>query len=286
MYRIAIEKLLKWKQSKRRKPLIIEGARQVGKTWLMKEFGRPNILFSSSATVYGADPVPITEESPVGVGISNPYGRTKYMMEQVLTDLSTADKEWRVILLRYFNPVGAHESGEIGESPNGIPNNLMPYIQQVAIGRRPFLSVFGNDYPTPDGTGVRDYIHVVDLARGHVAALDWMGGKVGTGEPSGLGSIQGEAQADGSRRGVGIFNLGTGKGSSVLDVIHAFERACGKTIPYEIKPRRAGDIATNYAACDKAKRELGWVAQYDLDRMCADSWRWQSMNPDGYATKA
>lgn len=245
-----------------------------------------SVVFSSSATVYGADPVPITEESPVGVGISNPYGRTKYMMEQVLTDLSTADKEWRVILLRYFNPVGAHESGEIGESPNGIPNNLMPYIQQVAIGHRPFLSVFGNDYPTPDGTGVRDYIHVVDLARGHVAALDWMGGKVGTGEPSGLGSIQGEAQADGSRRGVGIFNLGTGKGSSVLDVIRAFERACGKTISYEIKPRRAGDIATNYAACDKAQRELGWVAQYDLDRMCSDSWRWQSMNPDGYATKA
>ena len=191
-----------------------------------------------------------------------------------------------VALLRYFNPIGAHESGLIGEDPKGIPNNLVPYVAQVAVGKLAAVGVFGDDYPTPDGTGVRDYIHVVDLARGHVAALDWMGGKVGTGEPSGLGSIQGEAQADGSRRGVGIFNLGTGKGSSVLDVIHAFERACGKTIPYEIKPRRAGDIATNYAACDKAKREMGWVAQYDLDRMCADSWRWQSMNPDGYATKA
>lgn len=252
----------------------------------MRDHGVRNIVFSSSATVYGQpDVVPVTEESPLKPA-TNPYGRTKTMNEQMLRDLFTADDSWNVMLLRYFNPIGAHESGLIGEDPKGIPNNLVPYVAQVAAGKLDHINVFGDDYPTPDGTGVRDYIHVVDLARGHVAALDWMGGKVGTGEPSGLGSIQGEAQADGSRRGVGIFNLGTGKGSSVLDVIHAFERACGKTIPYEIKPRRAGDIATNYAACDKAQRELGWVAQYDLDRMCADSWRWQSMNPDGYATEA
>ena len=253
---------------------------------VMRNHGCKKLVFSSSATVYG-DPerLPLDETCKTG-GTTNPYGTSKYFQEIMLQDIYKADNEWTIVLLRYFNPVGAHPSGLIGEDPQGIPNNLTPYIAKVAIGQLPEIGVFGNDYPTPDGTGVRDYIHVVDLARGHVAALDWMGGKVGTGEPSGLGSIQGEAQADGSRRGVGIFNLGTGKGSSVLDVIHAFERACGKTIPYEIKPRRAGDIATNYAACDKAKRELGWVAQYDLDRMCADSWRWQSMNPDGYATKA
>ena len=239
-----------------------------------RNHGVKNIVFSSSATVYGEPEfVPITEDCPKH-SATNPYGQTKTMLEQVLTDLYVGDNEWNVVLLRYFNPIGAHESG------------LVPYVAQVAVGKLAAVGVFGDDYPTPDGTGVRDYIHVVDLARGHVAALDWMGGKVGTGEPFGLGSIQGDAQADGSRRGVGIFNLGTGKGSSVLDVIHAFERACGKTIPYEIKPRRAGDIATNYAACDKAERELGWVAQYDLDRMCADSWRWQSMNPDGYTTEA
>ena len=223
-----------------------------------RNHGVKNIVFSSSATVYGEPEfVPITEDCPKH-SATNPYGQTKTMLEQVLTDLYVGDNEWNVVLLRYFNPIGAHESGLIGEDPKGIPNNLVPYVAQVAVGKLAAVGVFGDDYPTPDGTG----------------------------EPSGLGSIQGEAQADGSRRGVGIFNLGTGKGSSVLDVIHAFERACGKTIPYEIKPRRAGDIATNYAACDKAKRELGWVAQYDLDRMCADSWRWQSMNPDGYATKA
>lgn len=253
---------------------------------VMRNHGCKSIIFSSSSTVYGdPDNPPVTEEDPKKPA-TNPYGWTKWMIEQILMDVHTADPEWDVVLLRYFNPIGAHPSGLIGEDPKGIPNNLVPYVAQVAVGKLAAVGVFGDDYPTPDGTGVRDYIHVVDLARGHVAALDWMGGKVGTGEPSGLGSIQGEAQADGSRRGVGIFNLGTGKGSSVLDVIHAFERACGKTIPYEIKPRRAGDIATNYAACDKAQRELGWVAQYDLDRMCADSWRWQSMNPDGYATKA
>lgn len=252
----------------------------------MRDHGVRQIIFSSSATVYSGDnEMPLYETSRTG-NCTNPYGWTKYVCEQILRDYVVADPSWSVVLLRYFNPIGAHESGLIGEDPKGIPNNLVPYVAQVAVGKLAAVGVFGDDYPTPDGTGVRDYIHVVDLARGHVAALDWMGGKVGTGEPSGLGSIQGEAQADGSRRGVGIFNLGTGKGSSVLDVIHAFERACGKTIPYEIKPRRAGDIATNYAACDKAKRELGWVAQYDLDRMCADSWRWQSMNPDGYATEA
>ena len=253
---------------------------------VMRNHGCKSIIFSSSSTVYGdPDNPPVTEEDPKKPA-TNPYGWTKWMIEQILMDVHTADPEWDVVLLRYFNPIGAHPSGLIGEDPKGIPNNLVPYVAQVAVGKLAAVGVFGDDYPTPDGTGVRDYIHVVDLARGHVAALDWMGGKVGTGEPSGLGSIQGEAQADGSRRGVGIFNLGTGKGSSVLDVIHAFECACGKTIPYEIKPRRAGDIATNYAACDKAQRELGWVAQYDLDRMCSDSWRWQSMNPDGYATEA
>lgn len=253
---------------------------------VMRDYGVKNFVFSSSATVYG-DPasVPIREDFPTG-GTTNPYGTTKLFIERILMDYCKAEPSLNVALLRYFNPIGAHESGLIGEDPKGIPNNLLPYVAQVAVGKLECVGVFGDDYDTPDGTGVRDYIHVVDLARGHVAALDWMGGKVGTGEPFGLGSIQGEAQADGSRRGVGIFNLGTGKGSSVLDVIHAFERACGKTIPYEIKPRRAGDIATNYAACDKAQRELGWVAQYDLDRMCSDSWRWQSMNPDGYATEA
>ena len=252
---------------------------------VMRNHNVKNIIFSSSATVYG-DPafIPITEECPKGT-CTNPYGWTKWMLEQILTDLHKADPEWNVVLLRYFNPIGAHESGLIGEDPKGIPNNLLPYVAQVAVGKLERVGVFGDDYDTPDGTGVRDYIHVVDLARGHVAALEWMGGKVGTGKALGLGSLEGEAAADGSRRGVGIFNLGTGKGSSVLDVVHAFEKACGHEIPYQIKPRRAGDVATNYAACDKARTELGWVAEYDLDRMCADSWRWQSMNPDGYATE-
>ena len=221
-----------------------------------RNHGVKNIVFSSSATVYG-DPefIPITEECPKH-DCTNPYGWTKSMLEQVLTDLYVGDNEWNVVLLRYFNPIGAHESGLIGEDPKGIPNNLLPYVAQVAVGKLECVGVFGDDYDTPDGTGVRDYIHVVDLARGHVAALEWMGGK-----------------------------MGTGKGSSVLDVVHAFEKACGHEIPYQIKPRRAGDVATNYAACDKARTELGWVAEYDLDRMCADSWRWQSMNPDGYATE-
>ncbi len=248
--------------------------------------GCKNIVFSSSATVYGEPAfVPITEECPKSTP-TNPYGQTKSMLEQILSDLYIGDNEWNVVLLRYFNPIGAHESGLIGEDPKGIPNNLLPYVAQVAVGKLACVGVFGNDYDTPDGTGVRDYIHVVDLARGHVAALKWMGGKVGTGEPFGLGSIQGQPDADGHRHGVGIFNLGTGTGSSVMDVIRAFSKACGKDIPYEVKPRRAGDIATNYAACDKAHRELGWTAEYDLDRMCADGWRWQSTNPDGYATQA
>ncbi len=250
-----------------------------------REHGVKNIVFSSSATVYGEPEfIPITEDCPKH-DATNPYGWTKSMLEQVLTDLYVGDNEWNVVLLRYFNPIGAHESGLIGEDPKGIPNNLLPYVAQVAVGKLACVGVFGDDYDTPDGTGVRDYIHVVDLARGHVAALDWMGGKVGTGKAIGIGSIAGEAAEDGSRRGVGIFNLGTGKGSSVLDVVHAFEKACGHEIPYEIKPRRAGDIATNYAACNKADEELGWKAEFDLDRMCADSWRWQSNNPDGYATK-
>ena len=248
----------------------------------MRNHGVKNIIFSSSATVYGNPAqIPITEECPKGTP-TNPYGWTKSMLEQVLTDIHTADPEWNVILLRYFNPIGAHKSGLIGEDPKGIPNNLLPYVAQVAVGKLECIQVFGNDYPTPDGTGVRDYIHVVDLARGHVKALDFMGGKVGTGKAIGLGSIEGASTEDGTRTGVAIFNLGTGTGSSVLDVIHAFEKACGKKLPYKICPRRPGDIATNYAACDKAREELGWVAEYDLARMCEDSWRWQSNNPNGY----
>ena len=217
-------------------------------------------MFSSSATVYG-DPafIPITEECPKGK-ITNPYGQTKGMLEQVLEDIHVSDPEWNVILLRYFNPIGAHKSGLIGEDPKGIPNNLVPYVAQVAIGKLETLGVFGDDYDTPDGTGVRDYIHVVDLAKGHVAAIKKLEKK----------------------KGVLIYNLGTGKGYSVLDVVHAFEKACGKEIPYTIKPRRPGDIATCYADPAKAKAELGWEAQYGIEEMCADSWKWQSMNPKGY----
>ena len=229
---------------------------------VMRNHGVKNIIFSSSATVYG-DPafVPITEECPKGK-ITNPYGQTKGMLEQVLTDLHTADPEWNVVLLRYFNPIGAHPSGLIGEDPKGIPNNLVPYVAQVAVGKLKCVGVFGNDYDTPDGTGVRDYIHVVDLAKGHVKALK---------------KIEGH-------QGVSIYNLGTGKGYSVLDVIHAFSKACGKEIPYEIKPRRAGDIATCYADSTKAYQELGWKAEYGIEEMCRDSWNWQSKNPDGYNT--
>ncbi len=227
----------------------------------MRAHGVKKIVFSSSATVYG-DPafVPITEECPKGK-ITNPYGQTKGMLEQVLTDLHVADPEWNVVLLRYFNPIGAHESGLIGEDPKGIPNNLVPYIAQVAVGKLQALGVFGNDYDTPDGTGVRDYIHVVDLAKGHVKAIRKL-----------------EEEPD-----VRIYNLGTGKGYSVLDVLHAFEKACGKELPYVIKPRRPGDIATCYADPAKAERELGWTAEKGIEEMCADSWRWQSRNPNGYA---
>ena len=253
-----------------------------------RQHGVKNIVFSSSATVYGEPEfIPITEACPKH-NATNPYGQTKSMLEQILSDVYVGDNEWNVVLLRYFNPIGAHVSGLIGEDPKGIPNNLLPYVAQVAVGKLPAVGVFGDDYDTPDGTGVRDYIHVVDLARGHVSALQWMGGLVGTPNMADSkyandpGTFAGEPAADGSRTGVGIFNLGTGKGSSVLDVIHAFEKACGHEIPYEIKPRRAGDIATNYAACDKAYDEMGWSAQYDLNRMCEDSWRWQSMNPNGY----
>ena len=217
----------------------------------MKEHGVKRIIFSSSATVYG-DPafVPITEECPMG-HTTNPYGETKAMLERILTDVQKADDEWSVVLLRYFNPIGAHESGIIGELPNGIPNNLMPYIMQVAVGKLKELGVFGDDYDTPDGTGVRDYIHVVDLAKGHVCAVD----KVMEGN------------------GVNIYNLGTGNGYSVLDIVKAFEKANGVQIPYSIKPRREGDIATCYANPEKAFKELGWKAEYDLTRMCKDSWR-------------
>lgn len=232
-------------------------------TDVMRKHGCKNIVFSSSATVYG-DPafVPITEECPKGQ-ITNPYGQTKGMLEQILTDLHTGDPEWNVILLRYFNPIGAHESGLIGEDPKGIPNNLVPYIAQVAIGKRECLGVFGNDYPTPDGTCVRDYIHVVDLAIGHVCAIRKME----------------------TAKGVLIYNLGTGKGYSVLDVLHAYEKACGKEIPFKFCPRRAGDVPACYSDPSKAAKELGWTAKRDIEEMCADSWRWQSMNPDGYATK-
>lgn len=227
---------------------------------VMRNHSVKKIIFSSSATVYG-DPafIPISEDCPKGQ-ITNPYGQTKGMLEQILTDLHISDPEWSVVLLRYFNPIGAHKSGLIGEDPKGIPNNLLPYIAQVAVGKLEKLGVFGDDYDTPDGTGVRDYIHVVDLARGHVKAMK---------------KFEEEPQ-------VRIYNLGTGNGYSVLQVLHAFEKACGKTLPYEIKPRRAGDIAMCYCTPAKAKAELGWTAEYGIDEMCADSWRWQSTNPNGY----
>ena len=227
---------------------------------VMRAHGVKNIVFSSSATVYG-DPaqIPITEKCPKGQP-TNPYGWTKSMLEQVLTDIHTSDNEWNVILLRYFNPIGAHKSGMIGEDPKGIPNNLVPYVAQVAVGKRECLGVFGNDYDTVDGTGVRDYIHVVDLAAGHVKAIEKLR----------------------ENPGVEVYNLGTGNGYSVLQVVAAFEKACGHAIPYEIKPRREGDIATCYCNPEKAEKELGWVAKYGIDEMCEDSWRWQSTNPNGY----
>ncbi len=227
---------------------------------VMRKHGVKNIIFSSSATVYGNPAViPITEECPKGQ-CTNPYGWTKSMLEQILADIQRADSEWNVILLRYFNPIGAHKSGTIGENPNGIPNNLMPYITQVAVGKLSQLGVFGNDYDTHDGTGVRDYIHVVDLAVGHVKALKKIEEKAG----------------------LKIYNLGTGVGYSVLDIVKNFEEATGVRIPYVIKERRAGDIATCYADAALAKEELGWEAQYGIREMCEDSWRWQKNNPNGY----
>ncbi len=225
---------------------------------VMRKYNCKKIVFSSSATVYGMNnPVPFIEDMPTSA--TNPYGYTKVMLEQILSDLTVADPEWSVVLLRYFNPIGAHESGLIGEDPNGIPNNLLPYVAQVAIGRRPQLSVYGNDYDTHDGTGVRDYIHVVDLALGHLDALTY---------------------AD-SHKGVEIINLGTGNGYSVLDVVHAFEKACGHEIPYVIAPRRAGDIATCYADARKAKELLDWEAKRDMDQMCRDLWNFTQKNPMG-----
>ncbi len=226
----------------------------------MRKAGVKSIVFSSSATVYGdPDVVPITEASPVGA-TTNPYGRSKYMVEECLSDFYHAQPDWSITLLRYFNPVGAHPSGTMGEDPQGIPNNLMPYIAQVAVGRREKLSVYGNDYPTPDGTGVRDYIHVMDLADGHIAALH---------------SLR-------TKEGLHIYNLGTGRGSSVLDMVKAFSNACGHSIPYEICERRAGDIAECWASTAKAEKDLGWKATRTIADMTSDTWRWQSNNPEGY----
>lgn len=226
----------------------------------MRDHGCKSIVFSSSATVYGdPDALPLTEQSPKKPA-TNPYGWTKWMIEEILGSLHTADPAWNVVLLRYFNPIGAHPSGLMGEDPKGIPNNLLPYVAQVAVGRRDRVHVFGDDYDTPDGTGVRDYIHVMDLAAGHVAALAWMDG----------------------RTGVEVFNLGTGNGTSVLEIIEAFSAACGRELPYVIEPRRPGDVTANYADCAKARREMGWEAQFGIADMCRDSWTWQSHNPNGY----
>jgi len=226
---------------------------------IMEEFRVRKLIFSSSATVYGnPETLPLTEASRVGAGISNPYGWTKFMIEQILRDTAQTDPGWEISLLRYFNPVGAHRSGLIGEDPEGTPNNLMPFVAQVAAGRRDFVNVFGDDYDTVDGTGVRDYIHVMDLARGHVAALDHL------------------------NPGVDTYNLGTGHGTSVLELIHAFEQACGKPIPYRIVPRRLGDLAALYCSPAKAEEELGRSAAQTVEDACRDSWHWQSMNPDGY----
>ena len=227
---------------------------------VMRDHGVKNIVFSSSATVYSGDnEMPLREASRTGM-CTNPYGWSKYMSEQILRDTAKSDNDWAIVLLRYFNPIGAHSSGLIGEDPRGIPNNLMPFISQVAIGRREYLNVFGDDYDTPDGTGVRDYIHVVDLARGHVAAINYMQ----------------------QHKGESVFNLGTGNGYSVLDMVHAFEKVTGRKVPYRIAPRRPGDLATVYASPDKSAELLGWKAEYGLEDMCRDTWAWQSKNPMGY----
>ncbi len=274
---------------------------------VMRKHNVKNIIFSSSATVYG-DPamIPITEECPMGQ-CTNPYGWTKSMLEQILTDIQKADPEWNVVLLRYFNPIGAHKSGTIGENPNGIPNNLMPYVTQVAVGKLKELGVFGNDYDTPDGTGVRDYIHVVDLAKGHVKALKKIEDNSGVGKLKELGVFGNDYDTpDGTgvrdyihvvdlakghvkalkkiedNSGLSVYNLGTGKGYSVLDIVKNFEAATGVKVPYVIKDRRPGDIATCYSDASKAEKELGWKAENDIREMCEDSWRWQSNNPNGY----
>ena len=238
---------------------------------LLDEFKCHSLVFSSSATVYGSpDVMPITEETTIGLGITNPYGRTKYMIEEVLRDFFNAQiltqtdenkTDWSITILRYFNPVGSHPSGKIGEDPHGIPNNLMPFVAQVAVGRREFLTVFGSDYPTPDGTGVRDYLHVMDLADGHLSAIEYMRAK---------------------ESGCFVFNLGTGNGYSVLDMVNAMTKACGHEIKYQLGARRPGDIATCYADASKAKREMGWEAKRGLDEMCADLWSWQQQNPNGF----
>ena len=226
---------------------------------VMQTFNVKKMVFSSSATVYGeTNPSPLREEYPLSA--TNPYGRSKLMIEEILRDLHSSDPAWDIILLRYFNPVGAHSSGRIGEDPNGIPNNLLPYITQVAVGRLERLAIFGKDYPTPDGTGIRDYIHVVDLARGHIKALEKLA----------------------AQPGAVAYNLGTGRGYSVLEVVEAFSRACGKPIPYYFAPRRPGDVAVSVADPSRAQLELGWYAQLDLADMCADAWRWQAQNPGGY----
>lgn len=226
---------------------------------VMQKHSVKKLVFSSSATVYGIpSKLPLSETSSTGIGITNPYGQTKFIIEQILKDVSKADGSLSITILRYFNPVGAHHSGLIGEDPNGIPNNLMPYVSQVAVGKLQNVSVYGNDYKTPDGTGVRDYIHVIDLAKGHVAAIKKI------------------------KPGINIYNLGTGKGTSVLELIEAFSKACGKKIPYQIKDRRPGDIASCYATPKKAFKELGWKAEKTIDEACVDSWRWQSQNQDGY----
>ena len=225
----------------------------------MQKFGVKKLVFSSSATVYGNNAVPYEEKMKTG-DVSSPYGRTKYVIEEILKDLYNSDKEWKIMILRYFNPIGAHKSGEIGEDPNGIPNNLMPYISKVAIGKLPVLTVFGDDYPTPDGTCIRDYIHVVDLADGHIKALQKMD----------------------TLNDIGIYNLGRGKGVSVLEIIKAFEKASGKNVNYVIGNRRAGDLPEFYSDASKAKEELNWEAKYDINKMCEDSCRWQSKNPNGY----
>ncbi|MBP9853044.1 MAG: UDP-glucose 4-epimerase [Patescibacteria group bacterium] len=228
-------------------------------TEVMLANGVKNLVFSSSATVYGTpEALPLTEKGRVGVGLTNPYGKTKYMIEEILRDATAANPEFCITILRYFNPVGAHPSGRIGEDPNGPPNNLLPYVSQVAVGRRDSVTIHGNDYDTPDGTGVRDYIHVVDLAKGHLAALER------------------------AHEGVNIYNLGTGTGTSVLEAIETFSKACGYAIPYKVGPRRPGDIASCYAAVEKAQAELGWQAEMTFEQACKDAWRWQSQNPDGY----